>query len=221
MNYRTFNRSIALLVAVLISVAWPAASRAQVKAPSKQAGVSSSADEAERYFKKAHEDFLKKDRKAAAAEIREAAALLKREERRATSEGKKDLSASAQELEKLATDVENGTVTSVKELDNAFARAHYALARHHYLKASKSWAEKEADKAGHELKAAAADLERGLTWAGHKAEAGTKTVINNTRILGEKLIKGAGWVSAEVGKGIEDLGKEIEKLGKKTEPAKK
>jgi hypothetical protein len=44
--------------------------------------------------------------------------------------------------------------------------------------------------------------------------------IKGTRLLAGKLIEGAGWVPAEVGKGLEAIGKEIEKLGKAIAPAK-
>jgi hypothetical protein len=221
MNNRTFNRFIIFIVAVLLVVVWPAMLRAQVNTIDKQATDWSNGDKAERDFKKAHEEFLKKDSRAAATEIRKAAALLKREEGSAAIEGEKDLSASAQELEKLAADVEKGTVTSGKELDNAFARAHYALARNYYLKASEFWAGKETSKTGHNLKSAAGGLERGLAWAGHKAETGTQTAIRDARAAGDKLIKDEGWVKDEVDKGIKDLGEEIEKLSKKIEPPKK
>ncbi|MCL4490814.1 MAG: hypothetical protein M1510_02770 [Nitrospirae bacterium] len=184
----------------------------------QKSSTDTAADKVEQHFKKAHESFIKKDMKAAAAEIRQSAAFLKREAERATGEGKKDLSASTRELEKLADDVKNGTVTSVKRLDNAFSRTYYALARNHYLNASESWAKKAAKDTGHDLKAASDDLERGLAWSGHKAETGTKAAIKDARQISGKLIKGAGWVSSEIGKGIEDMGRGIDKFGKEVVP---
>ncbi|KPL03066.1 MAG: hypothetical protein AMJ90_04065 [candidate division Zixibacteria bacterium SM23_73_2] len=93
-------------------------------------------DEPEFHFQKAHEFFLKKDFKAAGSEIRKGAAFLKLEAGRSTTEGKKTLEASADELGKLAEDVEKGAVASEKQLKDAFARADHALAKHHYLKGS-------------------------------------------------------------------------------------
>jgi hypothetical protein len=87
------------------------------------------------HFHKARENFLKKDFKGAASEIRKGAAFLRLEAARATKEGKVGLTASIAELERLANDVEKGTVTSAKTLDRAFAKAHHGLAKHHYLKA--------------------------------------------------------------------------------------
>ena len=88
---------------------------------------------ADDHFQKAHNFFLKKDFKAVAAEIRNAAELLKQEAEKATIEGKKALTASINELEKLAKDVEKGTVTSEKKLKDAFARAEHALAKNAIL----------------------------------------------------------------------------------------
>lgn len=211
MNQKMF-RPVLFIVAILTIAVWNTATWAQMGEPGKKASVSSPADEAEQHFRKAHEDFLKRDRKAAAEEIRKAAVFLKRQERRATSEGKKDLSASVRELERLAAEVQNGTVTSVRELDRDFARADYALAEHHILKASESWTKKETEKAGRDLATAADYLDRGLSWAGSKADAGTASVIRDARMLGRKLIKGTRAESGEVGKGIENLGRKIRKF---------
>jgi len=187
-------------------------------------------------FHKARESFFKKDMKASAAEIRKGATFLKMQEGRATAEGKKALMASVNELEKLAKGVENGTIKSVKELDQTFARAHHALALHHQLKAKESWVKKEAKMAGHDLKAAAIHLEHALKWSGHELKAGVVNVIKDTGLLAGKLIEGIGWVPEEVGsaleykgkggvleevgKAIEYIGNEIEKLGKMLEPTK-
>jgi hypothetical protein len=179
-------------------------------------------DEPEEHFHRAHDSFLKRDLKAAAAHIRKSEAFLKLEAGRATEEGRKLMEASGHEFAKLAEEVEHGTITSVKRLDEAFARADQALAHHHHVKAKESWANQAgqaAHKVGHDLQAAAIHFDQGLVWAGHKAEAGAAKAIKDTRLLAGKLIEGTGWVPAEVGKGIEDVGEEIEKFGKKVEPA--
>ncbi len=172
-------------------------------------------------FQKAHEFFLKKDMKAAASEIRKGAEVLKKEVGNATEEGKKVLTASIQELEKLANDVEKGTVKSKKKLEDAFARADHALAQHHYLKASESWVKKETKNTGNALKNAAQHLEQAAKWSGRKLEAGSSEVVKGAREVADKLIKGTKWVTEEVGKGIKDIGNEISKLAEKIKPAKK
>jgi len=173
------------------------------------------------HFNKARQNFLKKDYKATAEEIRKGIAFLRLQAARATTEGKKGLINSIAELEKLAGDVEKGTVTSAKTLDHAFAKAHYALARHHYLKAIEYKAKGAGSKLGNALKASATHLEHGFAWAGHKLEAATVAVLKDTGLVAGKLIEGTGWIGKETGDIIDKIGVEIEKLGKMLEPAKK
>jgi hypothetical protein len=178
-------------------------------------------DEHEHYFKKAHQAFLKKNTKTAAADIRKAVAFLKLDAAVAAGEGKKAISDSVNELEKLADDTEKGKVASAKVLEQAFSRADYALAKAYHVKASESWTKKATKEVGHFLKIAADNLEHGLAWAGYKGEAGGKAAIRDARLVAVKLIEGTAWVSEEVGKGIELIGKEVEKFGNKVEPSKR
>jgi len=173
------------------------------------------------HFHKAREKFLEKDYKAAAEEIRKGVAFLRLQAARASTEGKKGLIDSIAELEKLANDVGKGTVTSAKTLDHAFAKAHYALAKHHYLKAMEYKAKGSSSKLGHALKAAAIHLEQGFAWSGQKLEVATVAVIKDTGLVAGKLIEGGGWIGKEAGDIIDKIGGEIEKLGKMLEPAKK
>jgi len=166
------------------------------------------------HFHKARQNFLKKDYKAAAEEIRKGAAFMKLQSARATSDGKKVLTISIDELEKLAKDVEQGTVTSAATLNHAFAKAHHALARHHYLKAMEYKVKGAGTKLGHALKASAIHLEHGFAWAGNELEAATVAVIKDTGLVAGKLIEAGGWIGEEAGKIIEKIGAEIEKLGK-------
>lgn len=172
-------------------------------------------------FKKLTRQFLKKNYTAAAADIRKAVAFLKLDVAGATGEGKKALTDSVNELEKLADDTEKGKVASAKALEQAFSRADYALAKAYHVKASESWVKKATKEVGHSLKTAADNLEYGLAWAGRKAEAGGKAAIKDARLVAGKLIEGMGWVPDEVGKGIEFIGKEVEKFGKQVEPPKR
>ncbi len=172
------------------------------------------------HFHKARQSFLKKDFKASAEEIRKGEAFLRLQAAAATEEGKKGLIASIAEIEKLANDVEKGSVTSAKTLDDTFARAHHALAKHHYLKAIEYKAKNDTRRTGHALKAAAIHLEHGFAWAGHDLEAATVRVIKDTGLLAGKLVEETGWVAEEVGKAIDKIGLEIDKLGKVIEPKK-
>jgi hypothetical protein len=178
------------------------------------------AEEPESSFQKADEFFLKKDLKAAATEIRKGAGFLKKKVKEASKDGKEGLKASVQELEQLAKDVEKGTVTSEEKLKDAFARSYAALANHHYLKASESWAKKKTKETGQALTAAAQYLEQTARWSGRQLEAGTAEVVSYGRTVGGKLIKGAGYGAEEVGKGIKEIGRELSKLVNRTEPQK-
>jgi hypothetical protein len=176
------------------------------------------ADEHEHYFNKAHEAFLKKNYKTAAADIRKAVGFLKLDAAAADIEGEKAISDSVNELEKLAKDTEKGKVTTAKVLEQAFSRADYAVAKAQQVKANESWLKKKAEETGHALKSAALHFENAAKWAGHKLETGTVDVVKGARKVAGKLIEGAGWVPEEVGKGITAIGSEISKFGKKIEP---
>lgn len=82
------------------------------------------------FFAKAKEAYMKTDLKAAADEIRKGAAVLRMEESKATSELKRELAASAEDLERLAQSVERESVKAQGEFDAVFSRADRALARH-------------------------------------------------------------------------------------------
>lgn len=178
-------------------------------------------DEPETRFHRAREYFFKDDLAAAAKEIRKAAVFLRLESGWATKEGKGGLIASAIELDKLADDVEKGSVVSVKELDDAFSRAHYALARHYHLKATESGVKQAYKKLGIELKAAVKHLKHALLWSGHKIESAFKELVNDVHMLEEKLMGDEKRDQEETGKVIDSVGREIEKSEKKLESKKK
>jgi hypothetical protein len=169
----------------------------------------------EQSFQKARQDFLQKDMKAAADEIRKGAAYVKSEADKATGKGKEALMASYQELERLSGELKKGVVTSPKKMELAFAHAYQALAQNSYVKSTEAWTRKEIKNAGQHLKAASEYLERGLTWAGQKGEAGTAKVIKESKDLSRKLTEGAGWAASEVGKGLKDMGDKIDTFGKR------
>jgi len=233
MYRRTVGLAVALMIALVISGfgligcknSAKAAEPAKPDAPKGYVLVEEDVllqfvDSPGEHFHKARENFLKKDFKGAASEIRKGEAFLRLQAARATAEGKKGLITSIAELEKLANDVEKGTVTSAKTLNHTFAKAHHALARHHYLKALEYRAKNDTRRTGHSLKAAAIHLENGFAWAGHELEAGTVKVVRTALDLGGKLIEGTGLMTDEVVKAIDYMGEEIDKLGKVIEPKK-
>ena len=174
-------------------------------------------DEPAHHMEQARESFLKKDTIKAAAELRKVEAYLRATAGHANDKAERALAASADELKRLAHDVESGATMRLKDLDEAFARAHHALARHHYLQTYKYWAKKDVENAGHHLKATALYLEHAAAAMGRTVESDTKTVVTDARATGDKLIKGSGFVVDKVGKQIEAVGVEVEKAGKHME----
>jgi hypothetical protein len=172
-------------------------------------------EEPQRHFTNAVANYARKDYRAAATDIRKATSYLRLEAGRATGEPKLELERSVAQLDTLATSVEKGAVKDEHAMANAFASADHALAVEHRAKATESWARKDYDKAGYELKAAAFGLESAASWTGGEAEAGASATVAEARALGEKLASGSAWTRDEVTKGLDALGHSIDELGHK------
>ena len=172
-------------------------------------------DNVGRQLDAAREAYDTKDAKAAAAGIRTAAGYLRQEARRAAGEAKRDLESSVAQLDMLAVSVEEGAMRDEQTMTGAFARADHALALEYRSKAAESWARREYDKAGNELKAAAHGLEGTASWIGGEAKTGTSATVADTRALGDKLAAGGAWTRDEVARGFESLGNDIDALGQK------
>jgi hypothetical protein len=134
---------------------------------------------------------------------------------RATGDAKQELHSSIVQLDKLAASVEKGGMKEEQSMDRAFAKANHALALEHRSKAAESWARKEYDKAGYELKASAHGLESAAGWIGGEAGTGVSATVADTRALGDKLAGGATWTRDEIARGFESLGNGINTLGHK------
>ena len=174
-----------------------------------------SKESVEQNFQKARQDYLQKDMKAAADEVRKGAAYVKSEASAAKGKAKEALTASYHELVKLSGELEKGTVKSVKKMETAFARTYKALATNSHVKSTEAWSKKEFKNAGDDLEAAVDELEKGFAWAGQKAQAGTQKVISESRELSKKLKEGASSASAEAKKAMKDMGDEIKTFGQK------
>ncbi len=170
-------------------------------------------EEPQRHFNNAAAAFAKKDLKASATEIRKATSYLRLEASRTTGDARQALESSVTNLNRLAVDVEKGAVKDKSSMDRDFANAEHALALAHRANAAESWAAKDYNKAGYELKAAAHGLESAAGWAGGEAKAGSAAVVADTRALGDKLISGTNWTRDEVAKSFESLGNGLNELG--------
>lgn len=186
--------------------------------PCTAIAASESQSSIEQTFQKAKKDYLEKNMNSAAQQIQKSASFMKAKAAKASDKGKEALNTSAKELEKLADDVKKGTVTSVKRMEETFARAYVALASDSHIKSTESWAKKEKSKAGDALDSANKYLERSFAWAGQKIETRTKEAMEKSKELSLKLKKKGSVVAEDVAKGLKDTGTEIEKLGKRISP---
>jgi hypothetical protein len=171
-------------------------------------------DEPSLHMHQAHESFLKKEYGATTNDLRKAAGYLHIAARNASSETKAALTASAYELDSLATDVQAGRVKSVKSLDTAFARAEHALGADYHAKAKAALNAKHHAMAGHYLRSAVNHVEDAAKWSGHELESGTVATAKGVRSVAGKLIDGSGCIVDEAEKGITWVGDEVEKVGR-------
>jgi hypothetical protein len=178
-------------------------------------------EEPQRQFTDAVAAYARKDYRAAAAAIRKATGYLRLETGRATGAAKQELASSVEQLDTLAASVEKGTLKDEQTMIKAFAKADHALALEHRSKAAESWARKEYDNAGYELKAAAHGLESAAGWVGGEATAGAAATAADASALGDKLASGATWTRDEVVKGFEALENNINAVGQKIGSTKK
>lgn len=179
---------------------------------------SETASSLEQTFQKAKAKYVEKNMAAASAEIKKSAAFMKEQSAKASGQGKAALAESARELDLLAYEVKKGAVKSTRKMEDAFARAYLALAKEEHVKSSRSWTEKQAEKAGEGLEKAGVYLERSFSWAGQKAEAGTREIMQKSKDLSLKMKEKGRAVTEDIGKGLTETGNEIEKFGRKISP---
>ncbi len=209
-----FGLAIALTIASIPVVVWGQITASEDPKTPWQEVVIATTDQPDEHFPKAREDFLKGDKKGAAMELRKVAEFFRLEASYAAGKEKTSLLTSFRELEKLAKALEEGTATSVNEIDRGFSRAEYGMARHQYKKASEYLSKKESKKAGHALKGAALNLEHAAKRAGLKLAAESLAAIEDARRVAGKLVEGMGSASTEFEGAAKRLGEEMEKVGK-------
>ena len=168
----------------------------------------------------ARESFLEKNYKMAAEEIRKSVKYMKSEEAHAGTEGKKLLKSSVDELKELAKDVEQGKVTTVKTLDDAFSRANNALIRNRQMSAMESETKGAVAKTGHAIKSTPSNVKNGLSWAGDKIGTAASVVVKDAGFVAGKVIEGGGWAGKRTGDVINTIGVKVENFGRKIQPKK-
>ena len=152
----------------------------------------------------------------AARELQRGAAFVRIEAARApTPESAADLGRAAQELEALA-EVLAETPEPPGDFDETIARAHYALAVSHALRAQQRWesqGETSAPSTGADLEAAADHLEEAASWS-DRLKGGAVATVDQTRRLAGGLIRADGWAIETTAKAIGAVGQQIGNLGR-------
>jgi len=221
---------LVLIILIVATLAWSGNGLSQYFPPAIPAGPPAEGytilneyylpalmEEPERCFHRARENFIKKELKIAAEDIRKATVYLRLEAGRSTDEGKEILLDSIRELDELAAKIEKGSAPSVKELDKVFSRAHQSLAKQHYLKAVKIKTDKGLRMIGQDLKAMAYHLERAIIWDSDIIDTPVKTIIEKARLVAEQLANKKATNTKAVNDILNSTGKEIGKLEHKKE----
>ena len=177
-------------------------------------------DEPSGAFMDAREYFMKGDLEEAAHNIRVGAAFLQLETSRAAKAEKKALNDSAIELKTLANSVEKGSVTMGGILEEAFARAEYAMAQHHYQKAVAYETAEDYEKMTRAMEAASGHLLSAIFWADEEMDQGDITAIKESQSTARKSTKGASMAKKKLGEAAKSLGRGLKNFGKKFKPSK-
>lgn len=170
-------------------------------------------DEPQKHFAAARQDFDRKDMKAAAREVRKAAAYLRLEGVRAKGDALTALDAAEAELDGTAAALEHGAVDSVKSLDRAFAMASRALATAQRAEARASWGKDARIMTAYELKAAARSLEGAAAWTTGEMKAAAHAAAVDARALGERLLRGGHWTEHEAQRTFAAMDRSIARIG--------
>lgn len=178
------------------------------------------------YFYHSREFFEKQDMKAAAHELEKAASMLEITASWDKSKLTKErLTESAKDLRKVATSLEKGNATpSLKNLEEAIARAHVSLAWHHFHAMGSTLNDlegREANVAGHHLVAAGQYMAAAAKWAGQPLGTETVETVRSLDELGDKLITVREYQMAKPEPSIEKFEKELQKLGREIEDGAK
>jgi len=212
------------LIAVAVGVTTAVAQEQQRRLPSATVTIDEDIlaafiDEPCHHFEAARDRFVAGGTKQAAEHLQTAAAFLQLEAARAMPEGKAALDASIAELRRLTAAVQNNQIESVQVFEQAFARAHYALASHHCIKSAhrccrpETFQDKqESARAGWDLKAAAIHFNRGSLWDGNELDEETRNLISGAQLSADQLIQQDSSPQSEIQHTIHALHGKLEKV---------
>jgi hypothetical protein len=163
-------------------------------------------------FNTAQREYLDFDFAASAANIRRGAERLREALGDATDSSRQAILDSVTELEALAKAVEQRSIDNVKRLDEAFARANYALAQRHHFLALRAREQMAQARVGEELHRSAEYLQRARMQIGLQLQDSEATAIDRTRNLGSKLATGFNASSDEITYELHSFGQGLAKL---------
>ena len=163
-------------------------------------------------FNSARQSFLDLDVADAAVRIRRGAERMREALADVRDNSRQALQESITELESLARATEQRSVNSVRRLDEAFARANYALAQRHYLSALRAREQMAQARVGEELRRSAEYLQRARQQIGLQLRDEEAAVIDRTRTLGSNLSAGLSVTSDEVAHEFRNLGQSLASL---------
>jgi hypothetical protein len=204
-----WNRLLTLGAAVSALALMAASAYAQSAAPAKP-GVAAD-------LSCTRAAIINKQYKAAATDLRKAAALVSAEADRASDDNRTKLTRDAAALQVLASEVEAGQVKDVKAFDAQLVRTRADLAGHHYVESAEAWAKKDTVAAGRSLAAAARYVKDALSSAGQETEIDAARGLKAAESFGEKLANKTttgtdqAWTAATdaVRRGMDTLGKVV------------
>jgi|GEM_PF-2368506 len=168
----------------------------------------------EQYFVQAREALAKNDKKEAARKLRFGVLYMRMEGGRASKEAKPILKQSELTLKHMVDGLKSGIALTLTALDSAYARANNSLALHHYLNAKENWADRAANVVGHDLKAAANELQFAIVWSGQTLSESTKQTLYDVAVVGEAMADNSDYTNDDVDKSIATMGQQVDLVGK-------
>ncbi|MGE5732198.1 MAG: hypothetical protein ACM37U_09665 [Gemmatimonas sp.] len=168
--------------------------------------------EAQAFFDSARTQFVLKDHAAAAKSLRAAAQFTRQQADSSAGLDKDALVESAEELERLATNIANGRVKFTKTVDYAIARTQLAEAQHHYSRMIAAWNRHDAGIAGAELTMSIDHFDRGVSDAGLHLETETQATLADVRTLGGEMTKGSTLNAAAVEGTLASFDSELQRV---------
>lgn len=153
------------------------------------------ANQPEQHFVAAHADLARKDNRGAGEETRMAAAFLDMQaarDHRGADQDKQSLQQQASRLRQIAGQLESSssagaTPISTEKLDEDFARASAALAKHFDALTKADLQNKRYLAAGYDLDAAANSFKNSVIWSSQKPSGQDLTMIQNAREIAANL----------------------------------